>query len=110
MGDIVIIEEDNLVTTQWPLACIERVTAGIDGTVRVVHLRNKNGTYTRPVTNRVETSRENCTRVLSCTFSQVLECIYWGYSESAQVYVNASSRNGRFFYHSRGKSLLWYST
>ena len=50
VGDIIVLKEDNLITTQWPLARIVKTSTGNDGLVRVVTLKTKDGTYTRPVT------------------------------------------------------------
>ena len=49
VGELVLIKEDDLKRDKWPLARIEKVMPGSDGTVRVVDVRTKNGTYTRPV-------------------------------------------------------------
>ncbi|XP_064396444.1 uncharacterized protein LOC135343372 [Halichondria panicea] len=50
VGDVVVLKEDNLVTSQWPLARIMETNAGADGLVRVVTLKTKDGIYKRPVT------------------------------------------------------------
>ena len=50
VGDIVVLKEDNLVPSQWPIARIVQVHKGNDGLIRVVKLKTKDGTYTRPVT------------------------------------------------------------
>ena len=49
VGDIVILHEDNMVATKWPLARIVKLHVGQDGVVRVVTLKTHTGTYTRPV-------------------------------------------------------------
>ena len=49
-GDIVVLREDGLVPTQWPIARIVNTHQGKDGLVRVVTLKTKNGVYTRPIT------------------------------------------------------------
>ena len=48
-GDIVILHEDNLVPTKWPLGRIVNVYPGKDGIVRVADVKTPNGTYKRPV-------------------------------------------------------------
>lgn len=50
VGDIVVLKEDNLVPSQWPIAKIVETNEGADGLVRVVTLKTKDGTYKRPVT------------------------------------------------------------
>ena len=49
-GDVVVVKEVNLVTSQWPIARIVETNAGRDRLVRVVTLKTKDGTYKRPVT------------------------------------------------------------
>ena len=46
-GDVVVLREDGMVPTQWPLARIMDTRQGKDGLVRAV---TKSGVYTRPVT------------------------------------------------------------
>ena len=50
VGDIVILQEDNMVPTKWPLARVIQTHAGKDGLVRVVIIKTATGTYKRPVT------------------------------------------------------------
>ena len=50
VGDIVIIREDTLVPTKWPLARVSQVHCGQDGLVRVATVKTAKGTYKRPVT------------------------------------------------------------
>ena len=50
-GTLVIIKEDNIPSSRWPLARVVEVYPGKDGTVRVVSLYTGKGTkVTRPVT------------------------------------------------------------
>ena len=49
-GDVVVLREDGMVPTQWPIARIVETHQGKDGLVRVVTLKTKNGVYTRPAT------------------------------------------------------------
>ena len=49
VGDVVVLREDNMVATKWPIAKIVEVHAGQDGIVRVVTLKTPTGIYTRPV-------------------------------------------------------------
>ncbi len=49
IGDVVVLHEDNMVATKWPLARITKLHAGKDGVVRVVTLKTTTGTYTQPV-------------------------------------------------------------
>ena len=49
-GDVVILQEDNMVPTKWPLAKVIQVHTGKDGLVRVVTIKTASGTYKRPVT------------------------------------------------------------
>ena len=50
VGDIVVIKEDNLVSSHWSIARVVKTSPGADGMVRVVTLKTKDGTYKRPVT------------------------------------------------------------
>ena len=50
VGDVVIIREDTLVPTKWPLARVSQVHCGKDGLVRVATVKTTKGTYKRPVT------------------------------------------------------------
>ena len=50
IDELVIMEDDDLKKRQWPLARITKVVPSKDGVVRVVEVRTKNGTYTRPAT------------------------------------------------------------
>ena len=49
IGDVVVIQEDNLVPTKWPLARVVKTHVGNDKLVRVT-VKTSNGTYKRPVT------------------------------------------------------------
>ena len=49
VGDVVLIQEDSLVPTKWPLARVTEVYPGKDNVVRVVQVKTSAGTYTRPV-------------------------------------------------------------
>ncbi len=53
VGDIVILKEDNLFPTKWPLARVSEVYYGKDGLVRVATVMTAKGTYKRPVTKLV---------------------------------------------------------
>ena len=50
VGDVVLLKEDGLVPTKWPMAKIVSVHPGKDKIVRVVTVKTAAGTYTRPVT------------------------------------------------------------
>ena len=50
VGDVVVLQEDGLVPTKWPLARVVKVHTGKDGLVRVVTVKTSTGTYKRPVT------------------------------------------------------------
>ena len=45
VDDIVVLQEDNLVTTKWPLAKVIQVHPGKDGLVRVATVKTSNGIY-----------------------------------------------------------------
>ena len=49
VGDIVLISDDNVPRTKWPLAKVERVYPGNDGLVRTATVRAHNSFYNRPV-------------------------------------------------------------
>ena len=48
-GELVLVRDDASKRGKWPLGRITRVMPGPDGVVRVVEVKTKNGTYTRPV-------------------------------------------------------------
>ena len=50
VGDVVVLQEDNMVPTKWPLAKVIQTHTGKDGFVRVVTIKTATGTYKRPVT------------------------------------------------------------
>ena len=50
VGDVVILQEDNMVPTKWPLNKVIQTHTGKDGLVRVVIIKTATGTYKRPVT------------------------------------------------------------
>ena len=52
VGELVLIrDDDHLKRGKWPLARITKVMPGRDNIVRVVELKTKDGTYTRPVSS-----------------------------------------------------------
>ena len=53
VDDVVVVREDGMVPTLWPLARVARVYPGKDGLVRVVDVKTSKGVYKRPVTKLV---------------------------------------------------------
>ena len=53
VDDVVVVREDGMVPTLWPLARVVRVYPGKDGLVRVVDVKTSKGVYKRPVTKLV---------------------------------------------------------
>ena len=49
-GDIVVVQEDNLIPTKWPLARVMHIHPGKDGLVHVVTVKTNNGIYKQPIT------------------------------------------------------------
>ncbi|GFY67751.1 DUF5641 domain-containing protein [Trichonephila inaurata madagascariensis] len=49
IGDVVIIKENNLLPSVWPLGKFISTHPGKDGIVRVVTLKTKKGLYQRPI-------------------------------------------------------------
>ena len=49
-GDVVLLKEDGMTPTKWPLGRIVEIHPGRDDVVRVVTVRTTSGTYRRPVT------------------------------------------------------------
>ena len=49
VGDIVVVNEDGMIPTTWPLGRVIEVFTGKDGLVRVVNVKTKSGVYKRPV-------------------------------------------------------------
>lgn len=50
VGDVVILKEDGMIPTRWPLARVAEVHPGNDGLVRVATVKTAKGTYKRPIT------------------------------------------------------------
>ena len=50
VGELVIVQDDDLKQKKWPLGRVLEVHPGDDGVVRVVKVRMRNGSYVRPVT------------------------------------------------------------
>ena len=53
VDDVVVVREDGMVPTLWPLARVVCVYPGKDGLVRVVDVKTSKGVYKRPVTKLV---------------------------------------------------------
>ena len=49
VGGDIILQEDNMVPTKWPLTKVIQTHTGKDGLVRVVTVKTATGTYKRPV-------------------------------------------------------------
>ncbi|XP_049886626.1 uncharacterized protein LOC126381140 [Pectinophora gossypiella] len=49
VGDLVIVQDDNLPAGKWPMARVIELHPGSDGYVRVVSLKTENGIIKRPV-------------------------------------------------------------
>ena len=49
VGDIVLLREDNMVPTKWPIARVTETHPGEDGLVRVVTVKTATGVYRRPI-------------------------------------------------------------
>ena len=49
IGDVVVLQEDNLLPLKWPLGKIVEVHPGKDGLVRVVQVKTSSGVYRRPI-------------------------------------------------------------
>ena len=50
VGDVVVLREDGMTPTKWPIARVVGTHEGGDGIVRVVKVKTATGVYTRPVT------------------------------------------------------------
>ena len=50
IDDIVVLQDNNLVPTKWPLGCIVKTYPGRDSLVRVVDVKTSQGVYKRPTT------------------------------------------------------------
>ena len=49
VGDVIILQDDNLIPLKWPLGRIVEVHPGSDGLVRVVQVKTFAGIYRRPI-------------------------------------------------------------
>ncbi|GFS54767.1 DUF1758 domain-containing protein [Trichonephila clavipes] len=59
IGDVVIIKENNLPPSVWPLGKVISTHPGKDGIVRVVTLKTKKGLYQRPIEKLDKETRKN---------------------------------------------------
>ena len=50
VGDVVVLLEDKLIPTKWPIARVVETHPGKDGLVRVATMKTATGTYKRPTT------------------------------------------------------------
>ena len=50
IDDIVLLQDDKLVPTRWPLGRIIKTYPGKDSLVRVVDIKTSHGVYKRPIT------------------------------------------------------------
>ena len=48
VGELVIVQDDDIKRGKWPLARVIRVMPGRDGIVRVAEIKTRSGVYTRP--------------------------------------------------------------
>ena len=49
VGDIIVLNEDALIPTTWPLGHVVGVFSGKDGLMRVANIKTKNGIFKRAV-------------------------------------------------------------
>ena len=49
VGDLVLLIENEVIPTRWPLARVAKIFPGNDGVVRVVDIETSKGSYRRPV-------------------------------------------------------------
>ena len=49
VGDIVVLHDDNMIPTKWPLGRVIETFSGSDGLVRVVSVKTQNGIFKRPI-------------------------------------------------------------
>lgn len=50
VGDLVIIKDDHVIPTNWPIARVIETHSGTDNITRVVTIKAKDGIYKRPIT------------------------------------------------------------
>ena len=48
-SDIIVLQENGMVPTRWPIARVIKAHAGRDKLVQVVTVKTSTGTYSRPV-------------------------------------------------------------
>ena len=49
VGNVVILKEDSVIPTKWPLAKVVQIHPGRDNIVRIATIRTSKGTYHRPI-------------------------------------------------------------
>ena len=52
-GDVVILREDGLQNSYWPLARVTKVFPGDDGLVRAAIVKTEKGSYKRPIVKMI---------------------------------------------------------
>ncbi|GFY72021.1 integrase catalytic domain-containing protein [Trichonephila inaurata madagascariensis] len=62
VGGIVLVGCENLKRVNWPIACVQKLSTGRDGRVRVVKGKTRNGMLTRPVRKLYPLEVCSCTR------------------------------------------------
>ena len=50
VGDIVLLQEGNLIQTKWPLGRVMKTYPGKDNLVRIINVKTSRGVYKCPVT------------------------------------------------------------
>ena len=48
VGELVIVQDDDIKRGKWPLARVIQILPGRDGIVRVAEIKTRSGVYTRP--------------------------------------------------------------
>ena len=52
-GDVVILQEDGIARSCWPIGRVEQVFPGDDGLVRIAKVKTAKGIYKRPIVKMV---------------------------------------------------------
>ena len=59
VGELVLLQDDDVKRGKWPLARITKLMPGADDVVRAVEVRAKRGVYVRPVTKLYKLEEED---------------------------------------------------
>ena len=96
VGDLVILSEESVISTKWPLARVIKVHPGKDSLVRVATVKTNTGVYTLPVTKSALLLPSESEHKLTSHYPflktiQSWLVVCWTHSSLICVYFNVAS-------------------